>query len=76
MTDNVNHPKHYELELPEHAEAKDVIRAVLGKEKYMGWCRGSSLKYLIRAGKKDIADGLEDLKKAKVFLEWEINEWE
>ena len=70
--DNVNRPSHYQLNLPEHAEAKDVIRAVLGDEKYMGWCRGSALKYMIRAGKKTIADELEDLKKAKVFLEWEI----
>lgn len=67
-TDNVNSPKHYELE-GLGIEAIDVIRSVLGSEKFCGYCRGNALKYLIRAEHKN---GLEDLKKARVYLSWEI----
>ena len=64
----VNHPKHYKLDGLD-IEAIDVIRSVLGAEKFRGYCRGNVLKYLIRAENKN---GTEDLKKAKVYLEWEI----
>lgn len=64
----VNHPKHYKLDGLD-IEAIDVIKSVLGAEKFQGYCRGNVLKYLIRAENKN---GVEDLKKAKVYLEWEI----
>lgn len=64
----VNHPKHYKLDGLD-IEAIDVIKSVLGAEKFRGYCRGNVLKYLIRAENKN---GVEDLKKAKVYLEWEI----
>lgn len=67
--DNVNKPKHYQLDgLP--CESIDVIRAVLGKDGFRKFCRGNTLKYLIRADKKN---GLEDLMKAQVYLGWEID---
>lgn len=67
--DNVLNPAHYDLELPENAQAIDVVRAVLGPEKFSGFCRGNALKYLIRADRKN---GLEDLKKAMVYVKWEL----
>ena len=68
MSDNVYSPSHYQLgDL--NIEAIDVIRAVLGEEKFEGYCRGNTIKYILRADKKN---ELEDLKKAKVYLDWEI----
>ena len=71
-TDPIRRPEHYRFEgLP--VESIDVIRAVLGKEGFRSFCRGSALKYLIRSDKKG---GVEDLKKARVFVSWEIGERE
>lgn len=66
--DDVYYPSHYELE-GLGIEAIDVIRSVLGSEKFAGYCRGNALKYLIRADHKN---GVEDLEKARVYLNWEI----
>lgn len=68
MSDNVHSPKHYQLgDL--NIEAIDVIKAVLGEEKFQGYCRGNTIKYILRADKKN---NIEDLQKAKVYLDWEI----
>ena len=68
---NIEKPDHYQLEGLEPYESIDVIRAVLGdRVKY--FYIGNILKYIIRAEKKN---GLEDYKKAEVYLEWLI-EWE
>lgn len=67
--DNVNHPDHYKLP-GLNIEAIDVICAVLGPERFEGYCRGNTLKYLIRADHKN---GVEDLEKAAKYLAWEIN---
>lgn len=68
MSDNVNSPSHYQLgDLG--VETIDVIKAVLGNKKFADYCRGNVIKYTLRADKKN---GIEDLKKAKVYLEWEI----
>lgn len=69
MSDSVRHPKHYELEGLNGIESIDIIRSVLGKMGFEQFCRGNELKYLIRANKKN---GLEDLRKAQVYLGWEI----
>lgn len=42
----------------------------------MSFCLGNVLKYIIRAGKKDPSKEIEDLKKAKVYLEREIERLE
>ena len=68
MSDNVNSPKHYQMEGLD-IEVIDVIRSVLGPEKFEGYCRGNVIKYICRADKKN---ELEDLKKARVYLSWEI----
>ena len=65
----VDKPSHYMLD-GLNVEAIDVIRAVLGIEGFKKHCRGCALKYLLRANKKN---GLEDLKKARVYLNWEID---
>lgn len=70
MSDSVRHPSHYRLEGLKGIESIDIIKAVLGEEGFKKFCRGNALKYLIRADKKN---GLEDLRKAAVYLNWEIN---
>ena len=67
-SDNVNHPKHYETHI-KGLEAIDIIYAALGPERFVGYCRGNALKYLLRA---DAKNGTEDLEKAQVYLNWEI----
>lgn len=68
MSDNINSPKHYQLP-GLNIEAIDVIKSVLGDDKFEGYCRGNVIKYILRA---DAKNGVEDLKKAKVYLSWEI----
>lgn len=66
MTDMVNEPPHYKSDTG--LEAIEVIRAFF-RESYN---LGTVFKYIARAGKK--WDTLEDLKKARRYLDWEI-EW-
>ena len=66
--DNVNHPQHYQTNI-KGLETIEIIYAALGYELFKGYCRGNVLKYLLRADKKN---GIEDLKKAAVYLVWEI----
>jgi hypothetical protein len=63
VEDKVNHPKHYN-----HSkfETIDVIREWGGKDQYEGFCWGNVIKYCSRYKHKN---GLEDLKKAKWYLE-------
>lgn len=70
MSDNVRSPKHYKLDGLD-IESIDIIRAVLG-DGFKDFCRGNVIKYVLRANKKN---GVEDLKKANVYLNWEIEEW-
>lgn len=72
MTDNVKHPDHYKLMINgKETESIDFIQAILGEEGFKKFCRGNALKYLVRADKKG---GAEDLKKARVYINWEIND--
>lgn len=68
--DNVLHPNYYEAG---GMQVKDIWLAKLSKEEFKGLCKGNILKYVIRA---DLKNGLEDYKKAKVYLEWLIEEME
>lgn len=65
--ENVHHPEHYGGEGNVY-EAINVIEAY-----NMGFLDGNVLKYLLRHRKKN---GLEDLKKAKWYLERLISQWE
>lgn len=63
--DPVNSPSHYVGKI----ECIDYLRDKLTQEEFTGFCMGNVLKYSSRWRKKD---GLQDLKKAKVYLEWAI----
>lgn len=58
------HPTHYNVG---GIETIDYIRAKLTKEEFKGYCKGNVLKYLSRA---DYKGGLEDFKKAEVYMKW------
>jgi len=66
--DAANHPKHYNMG---GIEVIDVIEA-WGLE----FCLGNAVKYIARAGYKDRSTGLEDLKKARWYLDREISKLE
>lgn len=66
--EQVNHPSHYGGEQNTY-EAIKVIEAW-----DLGFCLGNTVKYVSRAGKK--LDMLEDLKKARWYLDREINNLE
>lgn len=60
--DNVNHPPHYNA----HPSGVECIQVT----EHMNFCIGNAVKYLWRAGLK--GDALEDLEKAKFYIEREI----
>jgi len=62
----INEPQHYML-FPD-MEAQHVIRKTLTLPEFVGYCKGNSLKYRLRAGKKN--DASEDLAKAAVYERW------
>lgn len=66
----VNHPSHYGGANNPY-EAIKVIKAW-----NLGFCLGNTVKYIARAGKKDIAPPIQDLKKALWYLQEEIRELE
>lgn len=66
VIDNVNHPAHC---TDGKIEVIDFI-----DDKKLGFCLGNAVKYIARAGKKD--NLLEDLKKARWYLDHEIHKLE
>lgn len=60
--DPVDHPAHYT------AYPVEVIELT----EHLSFCRGNAVKYLARAGKKEGADELEDLRKAAWYVDREI----
>lgn len=70
MSDNVEHPSHYNAGGVETIEG---IRAALG-DGFLDYCRGNVLKYVWRCRHKGKL--LEDLRKAAKYLEWAIKEAE
>ena len=69
MSDNVKHPSHYNQG---GIECFDALRAALG-DKYMGFLIGNVIKYCWRYEHKN---GIEDLQKAKAYIEEAIKEME
>ena len=68
MTEAVNHPAHY-------GGADNPYEAIKVIEAWsLGFCLGNAVKYISRAGKK--GDALEDLKKARWYLDREISDRE
>lgn len=68
--DVISSPKHYKLDGLD-IEVKDVLKSVLGTVGFLGFYKGNIIKYILRANKKN---GLEDLKKARQYLDWLIEE--
>lgn len=66
MSDAVDHPSHY----TEHPSGVECITIT----EHMTFLRGNAMKYLWRAGSK--GDALEDLKKARWYLDREIQNLE
>lgn len=66
--DAVKHPKHYSAGMPEGVQVIDIIRAQGANFEH-----GSVIKYILRWKFKN---GLEDLKKAQVYLGWLIEQEE
>lgn len=64
VNDAVNHPSHYtdgKIEVIEYIE-----------DKKLGYHLGNAVKYISRAGKKDPAKTIEDLKKAMWYINRQI----
>jgi hypothetical protein len=57
--DNVNHPEHYQSD--NGIECIDAIRAALGHDGFIAYCRGNTIKYNWRSDSK--GKHAEDLKK-------------
>lgn len=70
MNDNINHPSHY---TQGGIETVDYIKAKLTKEQFEGYCIGNVIKYISRYRHKN---GVEDLKKARWYLEKAIKKRE
>ena len=69
MADPVNHPAHY-------GGADSPYEAIKVIEAWeLGFCLGNTVKYISRAGKKT-PDAVEDLKKARWYLDHEIKKIE
>ena len=64
MSDNINHPPHYNRGM---METIDMIKNCMTSQEFEGYLQGNVIKYISRYKYKGTA--LEDLKKA----EWYIN---
>lgn len=61
MDDKINHPAHYNVG---KVEPIDVI-----EDWNLGFALGNTIKYIARAGHKNTETTLEDLKKARWYLD-------
>ena len=68
VNDPVNRPAHY---TDGKIEVIDFI-----EDKKLGFSLGNAVKYIARAGKKDPNKEVEDLKKAKWYIERRISQLE
>jgi len=69
--ETINHPAHY---------GGDTVYETIKIIRAQGWlkefCLGNALKYMTRAGKKEKVKELEDLKKARWYLDYLIKDME
>lgn len=68
--DLVNKPSHYTYG---GLETIDIMRAKMTPEQFEGYLLGNVMKYIMRYQYKN---GLEDLRKARVYLNWLISQEE
>ena len=64
-SDNVSHPPHYANGWSNGAEVIDLAE-------HLSFCAGNVVKYVCRAGRKDPGKHVEDLKKARWYIDREI----
>lgn len=64
-SDNVSHPPHYVNGWTNGAEVIDLTE-------HLSFCAGNVVKYVCRAGRKDPVKHVEDLEKARWYLDREI----
>ena len=69
--DAVKSPKHYMFF---DVESIDIIKKGMSVEEFRGFCKGSALKYRMRAGKKD--DVTQDINKALEFERIWLDYWD
>ena len=70
MKEPVNHPDHY-------GGASNIYEAIKVIDAWqLGFSLGNTVKYISRAGKKNPDKELEDLKKAKWYLDHHIKNLE
>lgn len=69
-TNDVANQGHYKNQ---GIEPIDYMRSTFTQDEFRGFLRGNVTKYLARHKDKN---GLEDLKKAQVYLGWLIEDWE
>ena len=67
------HRMHVESENPDHYRNKsiepiDAMKSWMTNDQFVGYLRGSALKYLARIGEKDAS--LVEAKKAQVYVLW------
>ncbi len=67
---DIDHPIHY---TQGGIECIEAIKASMTLVEYKGYLKGNILKYIWRYRDKG---GIEDLKKARKYLDWLIGEWE
>ena len=65
--DTVQHPSHY---TQGGIECIEAIRASMTADGFCDYCKGNIIKYIWRWRDKG---GVEDLRKASVYLDWLIN---
>lgn len=63
--DSVSHPPHYANGWSNGAEVIDLTE-------HLSFCAGNVVKYVCRAGRKDPDKHVEDLEKARWYLDREI----
>jgi len=66
VKDTINHPEHY----TKHPSGVECIEVT----EHMNFCLGNAIKYIWRHADKN--NGLEDLKKARWYVEREIKRLE
>ena len=67
MKNNATQPQHYK-----HGDTYEVIKVLESWELDKCFYLGNVIKYVARAGKKDPQKEIEDLEKAKAYLEMKI----
>lgn len=65
-------PPHDPVENPSHYTSPEGVQCIKIARR-MSYCRGSAFKYIWRAGKKEPAKEIQDLRKAIQFLKEEID---